>query len=157
MEGSVPLAAPVDARQSEAALRIARGVRRLLRTFDFSSLTEVPLRSGRRADLLAINGRGEIWIVEVKSSVADFRADRKWLEYRTHCDRLFFATAPEVPAGIFPPDAGLIIADGFGGAIEREAPVHTLPAATRKEVLLRFGRCGAERLHMLHDPLMPER
>lgn len=146
--------APVDARQSEAALRIARGVRRLLRDMDFSSLPEVPLRSGRRADLVAINARGEIWIVEIKSSPADLRADHKWPEYRAHCDRLFFATAPEVPSGIFPPDAGLIIADGFGGLVEREAPVHPLQAATRKEVLLRFARCGAERLHLMHDPLM---
>ena len=73
--------------------------------------------------------RGEIWIVEIKSSVADFRADQKWQDYRLHCDRLFFATTLEVPCEIFPPDTGLIVADAFGASIACEAPEHRLHGA----------------------------
>lgn len=141
-----------DGRQSPTALRIARGMRRHLYALGFSSVAELPLRSGRRADLVAINARSEVWIVEIKSSVEDLRADGKWPDYRMHCDRLFFATAPEVPEGIFPPEAGLWVADGFGAALLREAPLHPLPGATRKELLARFARHAADRLHLLFDP-----
>ena len=82
---------PADGRQSETALMIARGVRRLLRARGFSSLTELPLTDGRRADIAAVNRDGEVLIVEVKSSPADFRADRKWRDYVACCDRLYFA------------------------------------------------------------------
>ena len=82
------------------------------------------LASGRRADLVALGADGEIWIVEIKSSVADFRADQKWMDYRLHCDRLFFATTIDVPCEIFPHDTGLIVADAFGAEIVCEAPEH---------------------------------
>lgn len=144
-----------DGRQSPTALRIARGVRRHLYALGFSSVPELPLRSGRRADLVAIGPKSEIWIIEIKSSVEDLRADQKWPEYRLHCDRLFFATIAEVPDTLFPPDAGLLVADGFGAQQLREAPHHPLPAATRKEVLLRLVRHSANRLHMLTDPGLP--
>src|SRR6185437_10858919 len=100
---------PVDGRQSETALAIARGTSRLLHAHGFSMVSELPLASGRRADLVALDGGGEIWIVEIKSSIADFRADQKWIDYRLHCDRLFFATCMEVPCEIFPKDTGLIV------------------------------------------------
>src|SRR5258705_343025 len=87
----VSLVPPPDRRQSETALAIARGTARLLRSLGFTCISELPLPSGRRADLVALNERGEIWIVEIKSSVEDLRADQKWQEYRAHCDRLFFA------------------------------------------------------------------
>src|ERR1043166_8321953 len=87
----------VDGRQSQTALCVARGTMRLLHQFGFSAVSELPLPSGRRADLTALNAAGEIWIVEIKSSVEDFRADQKWMDYRAHCDRLFFATTLEVP------------------------------------------------------------
>src|SRR6185295_3610366 len=79
---------PPDRRQSETALAIARGTARLLRSLGFSCISELPLPSGRRADLVALNERGEIWIVEIKSSIEDLRADQKWQDYRAHCDRL---------------------------------------------------------------------
>jgi hypothetical protein len=82
--------APQDGRQSGTALVVARGTRRLLRRLNFSTVTELPLLSGRRADIVALALDGTIFIVEIKSSVADFRADAKWQDYRTHCDRLFF-------------------------------------------------------------------
>jgi hypothetical protein len=141
-----------DGRQSETALKVWRGAARLLRRMDFACLSEITLASGRRADLLALGPKHELWIIEVKSSLADFRADTKWPDYRQHCDRLFFATHPDVPLDVFPEDAGLIVADGFGAEILREAPEHKLPAATRKAVTLRFARNGAHRLHDLTDP-----
>ncbi|PVB62340.1 MmcB family DNA repair protein [Labrenzia sp. 011] len=141
-----------DGRQSETALKVWRGTARLLRQLDFSCLPEVTLASARRADLLALGPKHELWIVEVKSSIADFRTDTKWPDYRQHCDRLYFATHPDVPADIFPEDAGLILADGFGAEILREAPEHKLAAATRKSVTLRFARNAANRLHDLSDP-----
>ena len=92
---------PVDGRQSQTALAVARGTKRLLHQFGFSAVNELALPSGRRADLTALNAAGEIWIVEIKSSIEDFRADGKWMDYRAHCDRLFFATTMEVPARSF--------------------------------------------------------
>ena len=98
----VSLVPPPDRRQSETALAIARGTARLLRSLGFSCISELPLPSGRRADLVALNERGEIWIVEIKSSIEDLRADQKWQEYRAHCDRLFFAFTQDLPCEIFP-------------------------------------------------------
>ena len=88
---------PVDGRQSQTALAIARGTARYLHALGYCVVSELPLPSGRRADLVALGGDGEIVIVEIKSSVADFRADQKWMDYRLHCDRLFFATIVDVP------------------------------------------------------------
>ena len=85
------LEVPVDGRQSQTALKVARGTARLLHAHGFCVVSELPLASGRRADLAALGADGEIWIVEIKSSVADFRADQQWQDYRLHCDRLFFA------------------------------------------------------------------
>ena len=150
-----PLEIPVDGRQSETALRVARGTARLLHAHGFSVVSELALPSGRRADLVALDAGGEIWIVEIKSSVADFRADQKWQDYRAHCDRLFFATHMEMPHEIFPPDAGLIVADAFGAQTMREAPEHKLAAATRKAMLLLFARAAALRLQALADPNGP--
>jgi len=149
------LLVPVDGRQSETALRIARGTARLLHAHGFCVVSELPLPSGRRADLVALDSSGKIWIVEIKSSMADFRADQKWHEYRAHCDRLFFATCMEVPCEIFPPDTGLIVADAFGAEFQCEAPEHRLPAATRKSMMLLFARAAALRLQSLADPNGP--
>ena len=146
---------PIDGRQSETALAVARGTARLLLSLGFSCVSELPLPSGRRADLVAIGGAGEVWIVEIKSSVADFRADQKWMDYRQHCDRLFFATTLDVPCDIFPPDTGLIVADAFGASVVCEAPEHRLPAATRKSMLVRFARTASLPLQSLIDPNGP--
>jgi len=146
---------PVDGRQSQTALKVARGTARLLHAYGYCVVSELPLASGRRADLVALGHDGEIWIVEIKSSVADFRADQKWMDYRAHCDRLFFATTLEVPCEIFPKDTGLIVADAFGARILCEAPEHRLHAATRKSMMLTFARCAALRLQALADPQGP--
>jgi hypothetical protein len=142
----------VDGRQSPTALAIARGTMRLLFSLGFSCVGELALASGRRADLVAVGADGEIRIVEIKSSIADFRADHKWMDYRLHCDRLFFATSVEVPCEIFPKDTGLIVADGYGASIVCEAPEHRIAGATRRSMLLRFGRTAALRLQSLVDP-----
>jgi hypothetical protein len=146
---------PVDGRQSKTALVVARGTARLLHAHGFSVVSELGLPSGRRADLVALDAGGEIWIVEIKSSVADFRADLKWQDYRAHCDRLFFATCMEVPHDIFPPDTGLIVADSYGAQMICEAPEHRLPAPTRKSLMLSFARAAAQRLQSLVDPTGP--
>ena len=152
---SLAASLPVDGRQSETALAIARGTTRLLHAHGFSVVSELPLPSGRRADLVALGGDGTLWIVEIKSSVADFRADQKWMDYRLHCDRLFFATTAEVPCDIFPPDTGLIVADAFGAELVCAAPEHRLHAATRKSMMLTFARAAALRLSALADPEGP--
>jgi hypothetical protein len=149
---SLAVSLPVDGRQSAAALAVARGTTRLLHSLGFSVVNELALASGRRADLVALGGGGEIWIVEIKSSVADFRADQKWMDYRLHSDRLFFATTLEVPCDIFPKDTGLIVADAFGASMVCEAPEHRLHAATRKSMMLAFARAAALRLAALADP-----
>ena len=149
LESSTPLP---DRRQSETAFMVARGVRRMLRARGFSSLTELPLLDGRRADVVGLHGDGSLLIVEIKSSISDFRADHKWRDYAAHCDRLYFAIPADVPAEIMPSDAGLIVADSYGAEVLREPTLQRLAPATRRAVLLRFAQTAADRLHRLADP-----
>ena len=148
----VSLVPPPDRRQSETALAIARGTARMLRALGFSCISELPLPSGRRADLVALNDKGEIWIVEIKSSVEDLRADQKWQDYRMHCDRLFFAFTQDLPCESFPEGTGLIIADAYGAHLHCEAPEHKIAAATRKQMTVRFTMLAAQRINRLVDP-----
>ena len=142
-----------DGRQSETALRVQRGTMRLLRErFDFCCFAEVSLATGRRADLLGVGPKGEIWIVEIKSSLQDYQVDNKWPEYHDYCDKFFFAKPPELDAAIFPEDQGLIVADGHGADIMRQAAEDKLSAARRKALMLRIARMGADRIHQLMDP-----
>jgi hypothetical protein len=155
MNASLPAAPPMlspDRRQSETALAIARGTARFLGSLGFSSVSEVTLPSGRRADLVAMNERAEIWIIEIKSSLDDLRADQKWHEYRAHCDRLFFAFTQDLPCEVFPPETGLIVADAYGAHLHCDAPEHRLPAPTRKVMMARFGLVAARRINRLIDP-----
>ena len=143
----------VDLRQSATALRVQRGVMRLLReTLDMCCYAEVPLRNGRRADVLAVGPKGEIWIVEIKSSLIDFQVDKKWPEYREFSDKFFFAKPPELDGAIFPESEGLIVADGHDGAILRDSPNTPLNPARRKALMLKLARLGADRIHLLMDP-----
>ncbi len=141
-----------DGRQSEAAREIWRGTGRLLRELGWSCVAELGLSGGRRADLAALSRTGDIWIVEIKSSLEDFRADNKWLDYLEHCDQFYFAVTSSFPRDVLPDDTGLIIADRYGAEIIREAPEHRLSGARRKAVALRFARTAATRLHRLFDP-----
>jgi len=146
------LVPPTDLRQSETALAVARGTARLLHALGFSCISELSLPSGRRADLVALNERGEIWIVEIKSSVEDLRADHKWEDYRAHCDRLFFAFTQDMPCELFPKDTGLIVADAYGAHMVCDAPEHRLPAPTRKLMTVRFALVAGQRMNRLLDP-----
>ena len=141
-----------DGQQSAAALDIARGAARLLARHDMRCIAELVLANGRRADLIALGPKSDIWVIEVKSSVEDFRCDGKWPEYRDFCDRLYFAVAADFPQEILPQDTGLMVCDRYGGEILRPAPVHDLAPARRKAVLLRLARVAAGRLMTLKDP-----
>lgn len=142
-----------DGRQSETAMMVQRGVCRFLRSAGFATLTEFTLASGRRADVIGLHGKGSLWIVEIKSSLEDFRADSKWPEYLDYCDRLFFAIPPHMDRDIIPASAGLMVADHYGADMLREPGETVLHASRRKAVTLAFARAAALRLHGLHDPL----
>lgn len=130
---------------------IARGTLRLLAGHGYYGVTEMTLANNRRADIAALSQAGEIAIVEIKSSVADFRSDAKWQDYMPFCDRFYFAVMADFPQALIPEDVGLIVADGFGGAVIREAPVAKLAGARRKAVTLKFARLAACRLQMVND------
>jgi hypothetical protein len=124
---------------------VTRGAARLFLDLGYAPLLEVGLPNGRRADIMAIGPRGQIAVAEVKSGVEDYRADQKWGDYLPFCDAFFFAVAPEFPQTILPGEPGLIVADGFGGAVIREAPTSALAGARRKALTLAFARLAAGR------------
>ena len=129
----------------ETTLGVTRGAARLLADMGYAPLLEVCLPNGRRADVMALGRKGDIVIVEVKSGPDDFRVDRKWPEYAPFCDAFYFAVAPEFPDGILPDAPGMIVADSFGGAVVRDAPVSPLAPARRKALTIAFGRLAAMR------------
>src|SRR6201991_4038455 len=130
----------VASSRPETTAQVTRGAARLLSALGYAPLAEVTLPNGRRADLMALGPKGQIFIVEVKSSVEDFRTDQKWWEYRPYCDAFAFAVAPEFPREILPEEPGLLVPDGFGGAVLRGAPAAPLAAGRRKALTLAFGR-----------------
>lgn len=136
--------------------RIARGVARLLRSHDFACLDEVVPKPGLRVDVMGLGPKGEIWVVECKSSRVDYTSDRKWQGYLEWCDRFFWAVPPDFPTEILPldegPGAGLILADDYAGEIVRMAPETPLAGARRKAMTLKFARIAALRHHGLRDP-----
>lgn len=140
--GNNPL---VDGRQSEKALMIQRGVMRHLEDAGQAVLAEFPLANGRRADLLCLDRKGRFTLIEIKSSVEDYRVDRKWPEYSGFCDYFAFATWSGVPAGVFPQTTGLYVADAHYADLLREPPEQTMHAASRKALTLRFARLAAQR------------
>lgn len=139
-----------DSRTAE----VTRGVCRLFSALGHGTLMELTLANGRRVDVAVVTGKGDITIVEVKTSVADFRSDTKWTDYLDYCDRLYFAVPPEFPQEILPSsnEAGLIVADRFGGEILYDGPEDRLGAARRKAVTIRFAAVASQRLQRLIDP-----
>src|SRR5688572_20460959 len=140
---------------------VARGVTRLLCRRDLFSICEMPLPNGRRADLMAIDARGGLTIVEIKVAKADLVGDGKWTDYLDYCDRFFWAVPPHLAhileeERFLPGDAGLIVADRYDAAIAREAAVRPLAPARRKAELLRFARRAARRLAAQIDPSLGE-
>ena len=141
-----------DGRQSPTAAAIQRGTGRLLLSAGFASVPELSLANGRRADLMAVNARGEVWIVEIKSSPADYLSDHKWRDYMDYCDRFYFAIPPEMDPSLIDDSAGLMIADAWGAEIVRDAVEEKLPGARRKAITLLFGRTASLRLQATLDP-----
>lgn len=131
---------------------LARGAARHLATLDFACIEEfVPVR-GVRLDLLALGPKGDLWVVECKSSRADFVSDRKWHRYPEWGDRFFWAVGADFPLDLLPAETGLIVADGYGGEILRMPPETRLAAARRAAVTRRFAMHAARRLQALRDP-----
>ncbi|MEQ8442139.1 MAG: MmcB family DNA repair protein [Alphaproteobacteria bacterium] len=137
------------ATRPEATVLVTRGCLRLLRNMGLACLTEVRLKTGRRVDILAIDKKGIVSVVEVKSSVEDYAVDAKWTEYLDFCDKFYFAVPAEFPVEILPGEPGLILADAYGASVERPAADGTMNAARRKALTLRFARLAAERVARL--------
>ena len=143
------------------AAEVARGVTRLFCRQDLFAVCEMPLPNGRRADLMAIDAKGGLTIVEIKVAKADLLGDAKWTDYLGYCDRFFWA----VPAHLahildedryLPQAAGLIVADRYDAAVIRDAIPRPLAPARRKAELLRFARRAARRLAVQVDPSLGE-
>lgn len=139
-------------RNTETAEAVMRGVSRLIQQRGETCLSEFTLKTGRRVDLIALDRKGAFTVVEVKSSVADFRSDNKWREYLEFCDRFYFAVPLDFPTDILPTECGLMVADAYGSEILRESPPGVMNAARRKALTLRFARAAATRLMRLSDP-----
>ncbi len=147
--------------QSEALMPgqlLARGVARHLVSHGFVCVEELVPARGLRVDVMALGPKGEIWVVECKSSRADFTSDTKWTGYLEWCDRFFWAVDEAFPTDLLPEDCGLLIADAYDAEIIRMATEDKLPAARRKVMVQKFATHAARRLHALRDPglgLMP--
>lgn len=141
-----------DVSGRDVAPLLARGVGRLFDAMAMVSLTEFSLKNGRRADVLALDGDGRFTLVEIKSSLADFRADTKWPDYLDFCDQFFFAVPHGFPVDVLPETEGLMIADRWDAAIVRPAEARSMHASRRKALTLRFARQAAQRLQRLNDP-----
>ena len=141
-----------DRRQSRVAAELQRGVCRALRALGLFGGHRAALANGRRADVVALSGAGDIVIVEIKSCLLDFETDGKWHEYLPHCDRLYFAVAPAFPREVIPEPVGLILADRYGAEFVREPVEERLGAARRKAMMLCFAHAAALRLQRHLDP-----
>ncbi|MDG3041915.1 MmcB family DNA repair protein [Roseicyclus marinus] len=131
---------------------LARGVCRHLRGHDFVTLPEFTPERGKRLDVMALGPKGELWVIECKSSRADFTSDAKWEGYLEWGDRYFWAVDEGFPTDLLPEGTGLIIADAYDAEILRMGPEVKLPPARRKAVTQRFARHAALRLQSLRDP-----
>src|SRR5919112_6675362 len=149
MTGDASSAAASEPGRAAATLLarlLARGTCRALAQLGYANLLEMPLADGGRADILALGRSGALIVIEIKTSVADFRADRKWGRYRDFADRFYFAVPDGFPSLLIPDECGLIVADGFGAAILRDGVRTPLPPARRRAATLRFARTAARRL-----------
>jgi len=147
-----PASDPLALSALQPGQRLARGVCRVLLSHDFACLTEMVPRPGLRVDVMALGPKGEIWVVECKSSRADFTSDRKWQGYLDYCDRFFWAVDADFPDELLPAQTGLIRADAYGAEILRLPEAMPLAAARRKVVMRSFARQAARQLQALRDP-----
>ncbi|WP_420346033.1 MmcB family DNA repair protein [Pelagibius sp.] len=139
------------ARRDTASL-LSRGLVRYHAELGLVCLSEFTLRSGRRADLMCLDPKGGLTIIEIKSSVEDFRNDRKWPDYLDYCDRFYFAVPEDFPQDLIPADQGLMVADAYGATVLRAASATPLNAARRRAITLRFAQLAARRLTLAIDP-----
>lgn len=152
-------ARPLSDSQALAAGDVARGIGRLFARNDIWCLPEVPLRNGRRADLMGIDGKGLIVIVEIKVARADLLGDAKWLDYLDFCDRFYWGLTPALDRAPLegeafrPETCGVIVADGYDAEILRPAALEPLAAARRKVEVERLARIAMRRHTALLDPL----
>jgi len=135
-----------------SAQRLARGVCRALAALGYAALTEFPLNSGRRVDVIAVNGAGETVIVEIKTSTADYRTDRKWNEYLEFCDAFYFAVPSAFPIALLPADCGLMVADDYGAEVLRRPAAQPMNGSRRRAQTLRLAVAAMQRLGRLVDP-----
>jgi hypothetical protein len=131
---------------------LARGVCRHLLTRDFVSVEELTPTGGLRVDVMALGPKGEVWVIECKSSRTDYLTDHKWQGYMEWCDRFFWAVDADFPTELLPEDTGLIVADAYDAEIIRMAPEVKLPPARRKVMVQKFARHAALRWHLARDP-----
>ncbi len=136
----------------EVTVAVCRGACRLMRQAGHSVLLELPLPDGRRADIFAVSRSGELVIVEVKSSIEDWRVDGKWPDYLDWCDQLYVAVPVDFPQSLIPAEIGLIVADAYGGEVLRHPPRRPVAAARRKALLIDCARLASERLARIEDP-----
>lgn len=147
-----PIAIDESAAGHPGAVGIARGVSRLLDSMGCRVLAEFRLGNGRRVDMVGLDRRGGFIVIEIKSSLADYRSDGKWPEYLPYCDAFYFAVGADFPLTVLPADVGVIVADAYQGAVLRPSPTTTIKPARRKALTLRFARTAAMRLQGLLDP-----
>ncbi len=131
---------------------LARGVSRHLRSHDFVSVEELVPTSGLRVDVMGLGPKSEIWVIECKSSRADFQSDHKWQSYLEWCDRFFWAVDQDFPTELLPEGTGLIIADAYDAEIIRMGPETKLAAARRKVMVQKIARHAAIRAQAARDP-----
>ncbi|MDA0219255.1 MAG: MmcB family DNA repair protein [Proteobacteria bacterium] len=141
-----------EAAETREAVLLARGVCRLFDAMGHACLTEVTVKNGRRADVLTLDAAGRFTVVEIKTSLADFRADAKWGEYLEFCDHYYFAVPPHFPQAVLPETHGLIVADAWDATILRPSAETGMNGARRKAQTLRFAQLAARRLRLLLDP-----
>jgi len=132
--------------------RLARGVARHLTRHGFVSVEEFVPSRGLRVDVMGLGPKGELWVIECKSSRADFQSDSKWQGYLEWCDRYFWAVDMAFPSELLPKETGLIIADDYDAEIVRMAPEDRLAPARRKVLIQKFATHAARRLQALRDP-----
>jgi len=138
--------------RSTLALELARGVSRTLAEHGFATLTEFTLKTGRRVDVIGLDRKGKVVIVEIKSSVEDFRSDGKWQEYLEFCDSFYFAVPESFPQDLIPSDQGLMVADAYGAAVLRESEDYRMNGSRRRTLLLQFALAAGRRLRRWEDP-----
>lgn len=143
---------PDDRPLSPTAQALARGLGRHLAQAGYATLTELILPNGRRVDVIGIDRAGSVVVVEIKVSVADFRGDQKWRDYRDYCDRFYFAVPQDFPRELMHDDCGLYVADAYGAVLLRECDEAPMNAARRRALVLRFAGVAADRLRGLIDP-----